>query len=374
MKKMSVQLGVLTGILALLLAGIGCSREKTVESTKPEIVNDVSTVILQRSAVSSYYEAAGTVRPRQSAQVAAQVMGNLVRVNVREGDRVSRGQVLAVVDDSQTRAAVDRASAGETAAQQEIAAAEAGYALAESTLKRYRSLYEKKSVSPHEYDEVKSRFEAAKARLELSRAGRAGAEAALIQARTHQGFTQLRAPFSGLITAKLAEAGDLASPGTPVFVIEDTSSFRLEANVDERGIAAVRLGQSVPIVLDALESEPLDGKVLQILPVADPASHTSLVKIELPRNSAIRSGLFGRARFPLGTREALSIPQTAVVERGNMQAVYVLGTGQIASLRYITLGRSEQQSVEVLSGLDPGERIIAQPGSRELNGKKIEVR
>jgi RND family efflux transporter MFP subunit len=374
MKRFPTELPVLIGSLALLLANVACSSEKTVESTPPETVSDVSTLILQRSALPSYYEAVGTVRPRQSAQMATQVMGNLVRVNVREGDRVSRGQVLAVVDDSQTRAAVDRASAGQTAAQQDIAAAEADYSLAQSTLKRYQSLYERKSVSPHEFDQVQARFAAATARLELARAGHAGSEAALTQARTSQGFTQVRAPFSGVVTAKLAEAGDLASPGTPVFVVEDTSSFRLEATVDERGIAAVRLGELVPVVLDALESHPLAGKVVQILPASDPASRTFLVKIELPRNSAIRSGLFGRARFPLGTREALSIPQTAVVERGNMQAVYVLGTGEIASLRYITLGRSDQQSVEVLSGLDDGERIVARPGSRELNGKKIEVR
>jgi RND family efflux transporter MFP subunit len=374
MKRFPTELPVLIGSLALLLANVACSSEKTVESTPPETVSDVSTLILQRSALPSYYEAVGTVRPRQSAQMATQVMGNLVRVNVREGDRVSRGQVLAVVDDSQTRAAVDRASAGQTAAQQDIAAAEADYSLAQSTLKRYQSLYERKSVSPHEFDQVQARFAAATARLELARAGHAGSEAALTQARTSQGFTQVRAPFSGVVTAKLAEAGDLASPGTPVFVVEDTSSFRLEATVDERGIAAVRLGELVPVVLDALESHSLAGKVVQILPASDPASRTFLVKIELPRNSAIRSGLFGRARFPLGTREALSIPQTAVVERGNMQAVYVLGTGEIASLRYITLGRSDQQSVEVLSGLDDGERIVARPGSRELNGKKIEVR
>jgi RND family efflux transporter MFP subunit len=374
MKKMPTQLRVLTGILALLYANIGCNTEKTFKGAPPEVVSDVSTLILQRSALPSYYESVGTVRPRQSAQLATQVMGNIVRVNVREGDRVSRGQVLAVVDDSQTRAAVDRASAGQTAAQQEIAAAEADYALAESTLKRYQSLYEKKSVSPHEYDEVKSRFEAAKARLALSRAGRAGADAALMQARNHQGFTQVRAPFSGLVTAKLAETGDFASPGTPVFVVEDTASFRLEATVDERGVAAVRPGQSVPVALDALDNRTLTGKIVQILPAADPASRTFVVKIELPRDPAIRSGLFGRARFPLGTRDGLAIPQTAVVERGNMQAVYVLGADQIASLRYITLGRSDQQTVEVLSGLDAGERIVALPGSRELNGKKIEVR
>ncbi len=374
MKRISSIPTVSSAIVGLMLVTAACSGEKKVQSAPPEIVSGVSTIVLQRSALPLYYEAVGTVRPRQSAQLATQVMGNLLRLNVREGDRVSRGQVLAVIDDSQTRAAVDRASAGQTAAQQEIAGTAVDYALAESTLKRYQSLYDRKSVSPHEYDEVRSRFEAAKARLELARAGRAGADAALNQARTSQGFTQVRAPFSGVITAKLAESGDLASPGMPILAIEDNSAFRLEATVDERGIAAVRLGQSIPVILDALQNQVMTGKVVQALPAADPASRTFLVKIELPKNPGIRTGLFGRARFPVGTREALAIPQTAVVERGNMQAVYVLGSDQIASLRFITLGNSEQNNVEILSGLDAGERIVAQPDSRELNGKKIEVR
>lgn len=374
MKKTFQNLALLLSFTPLFLAGAGCSHEKQTASAAPETVRDVETLLVERASMTSYYEAMGTVRPVQSAQVAAQVMGNLIRMNVLEGDRVGRGQVLAVIDDAQTRAGLERASAGQSAAEQDIAAADAEFSLAESTLKRYQTLFEKKSVSPHEFDQVKSRYEAAKARRDMARAGRAGAEAAVVQARTGHAYTQLRAPFAGVVTAKLAETGNLASPGTPVFVVEDTSKFRLEATVDERGIAAVRLGESVPVTVDALSDTPLTGKVVQILPAADPASRTFLVKIELPKHASIRSGVFGRARFPLGTREGLVVPHAALVRRGSMQGVYVLGADQIASLRYVTLGRPDESSVEVLSGLENGERIVARPGERELNGKKIEVR
>lgn len=374
MRNIFRNLAAVLSLALLFLAGAGCSREHSTTNAAPETVHGIDTLVVQRATVPSYYEAMGTIRPVQSAQVAAQVMGTLVRVNVREGDHVSKGQILASIDDSQTHSSVDRAIAGQNSAQQEIAAADADFSLAESTLKRYQELFDKKSVSPHEFDQVKSQYEAAKARCEAVRAGRAGADAAVAQARTSQSFTQVRAPFSGVVTAKLAEAGNLAAPGTPIFVVEDASSFRLETTVDESGLAAVHLGESVPVTLDSLGATQLTAKVAQILPSADPASRTFVVKIELPKNPSIRSGLFGRARFPAGSREGLSVPQTALVQRGTMHAVYVLGSDQVASLRYVTLGRTDEKSVEVLSGLDSGERIVAMPSSRELNGKKIEVR
>jgi RND family efflux transporter MFP subunit len=368
------KLSTVSMLSLLLLAGAACSGERPATSVAPETVSGIDTVVVQRASAPSYYEAVGTVRPVQSATIAAQVMGNLVRVTVREGDRVSKGQLLAAIDDSQSRSSLDRATAGQNAAQQEIAAADAEYLLAESTLNRYQDLFDKKSISPHEFDDIKTRYEAAKARREMVRAASAGAEAAVAQARTTQAFTQLRSPYTGTVTAKLAETGNLVSPGTPVFVVEDTSAYRLEATVDESGLAVLHLGEAVPVLLDALGSTQLTGKVVQILPAADPASRTFLVKIELPRNAAVRSGLFGRARFASGTREGLTIPTSALVQRGSMQAVYVLGADQVASLRYITLGRPDDTGVEVLSGLDSGERIVAKPGPRELNGKKIEVR
>jgi RND family efflux transporter MFP subunit len=239
-------------------------------------------------------------------------------------------------------------------------------------MKRYQMLYDKKSVSPQEYDEVKTKLAAAQARRDASHAGRTQAEAGVSQASTAVSFTKIRAPFDGLVIAKPAEPGAMAAPGVPLLVVEDPSRLRLEAQVDESKIGVVKLGQSVPVLIDSLGDAPLAGKVVQIVPAADPSSRTFTVKIELPSNPGIRSGLFGRARFPSGEREAIAIPKTAVLSRGQMQAVYVVGSDHLASLRFVTLGEASGEQVEVLSGLQNGDRIVAQPGDRELSGKQVE--
>lgn len=174
-----------------------------------------------------------------------------------------------------------------------------------------------------------------------------------------------------MVTEKRADAGTLASPGMPLFTIEDTRSYRLEATVDESEIRFARLGQIVPVTLDVFGDTVLSGKVTQIVPAADPASRSVLVKVELPAVDRLRSGLFGRARFSRGDRGAILIPRTAVVERGQLRSVYVVGGDGIAGLRYITLGEGAEQRVEVLSGLDSGEKLIVAPGAREFSGKRI---
>jgi len=361
-------------LMGTLLLSAACTGKKELPKSAPEAVREVTLVTVQRRQMPSYYEAIGTVRPIQSAQIAAQLMGNIIAMNVREGDRVRRGQVLAVIDDSQTRAALDRALAGQRASAQELVAANSDFALAESTLKRYQVLQDKKSVSPHEFEEVSARCEAAKARREMAQANIAGAEAAVAQARTAQGYSFVRAPFPGVITAKLAETGNLASPGVPIYTLEDSTAFRLEVTVDERNMAAVRLGATVPVSLDAVGNETFEGRIVQMLPSADASSRTFLVKVEVPKNPSIHAGLFGRARFSTGSREGYSLPKSAIVNRGSLQAVYAIGSDQVASLRYVTLGQSSGDQLEVLSGLENGDRIVAAPGDRELNGKKIEVR
>jgi len=274
-------------------------------------------------------------------------------------------------DDSQPRAAVEQATAAVTAAEKEVSAADSSFALAEATLKRYQQLYEKKSVSPQEFDEIKARYQSTEARRDMARAGQAQANAALTQARTSLGYTRIRAPFAGVVTEKKADAGTLASPGMPLFTIEDLRGYRLEAAVDESDIRIVRVGQTVPVLLDALGNTELSGRVVQIVPAADPASRSFLVKIELRADARLRSGLFGRARFSRGERPALLIPRAAILERGQLQGVYVIGVNGIAGLRYVTLGKTAGQQVEVLSGLQDGEKLVATPGSREWSGKQI---
>jgi RND family efflux transporter MFP subunit len=366
-------------VFSLLIAGLGggmfgCSSSKGVPSVAPETVSGVAVIAAQPSTIPDWLEAVGTVRAAQSSQIASQTMGNIVEIRAQEGDRVQGGQILAVIDDSQPRAAVEQATAAVTVAQKEVSTAESESALAQSTLKRYQQLYEKKSLSPQEFDEIKTRSQAAGSRLDLARAGEAQASAALTQSRTSLSNTQIRAPFAGLVTEKKADAGTFASPGTPLFTLEDAHRYRLEAMVDESDVRLVHMGEAVPVLLDSMENAEFRGKVAQIVPAADPASRSFLVKIELPADARIRSGLFGRAHFPRGSRSALLIPQKTIVERGQLRGVFVIDANQIAQLRYVTLGKLSGEQVEVLSGLQQGEKLIAAPGDREFGGKQIAPR
>jgi len=360
--------------LAILAGGLsGCSAERQPEPAAPEIVRDVYVLAAQRGDRPDWLEAVGTIRAAQTSQLASQTMGNIVELRAHEGDRVQRGQVLAVLDDTQLQAAVDRASAAESAAEQELAASDSNLALAQSTLARYQNLYDKKSVSPQELDEIKARYQAALAHRNMTRAALVQAKASLTQARTALSYTRILAPFEGLITEKQADPGMLASPGFPLFTIESLGQYRLEASVNENDLRYVRIGEQVPVAVDALETAQQKGKVVQIVPAADSVSRSFLVKIELPANTELRSGLFARAQFSRGQRSSLLIPQTAVVARGQLQGVYVLDQNRIASLRYLTLGKAEGPSVEVLAGLQEGERLVVKPGARDLGGKRIEA-
>jgi RND family efflux transporter MFP subunit len=361
-------------LLAMALSGVlaGCTNERRAASLPPETVSNVSVIVAQKTTVPDWVEAAGTVRASQTSQVSSQVMGNIVEIRTHEGDRVQAGQVLAILDDTQSRSATDQATATVTSAEKEVSAADSDLALAVTTLKRYQQLYEKKSVSPQEFDEIKARYQSAEARRDMARAGQAQANASLTQARTSLGYTRIRAPFAGVVTERKVDAGTLASPGMPLFTIEDTRSYRLEVAVDESDLRLVRIGQVSPVTIDALGNAKLSGKVVQIVPAADPASRSFLVKVELPADARLRSGLFGRARFPRGERSALLVPSTSLVERGQLQGVYVLDANQIAGLRYVTLGKSTGEQAEVLSGLQEGEKLVAAPGGdRDLSGKRI---
>jgi len=359
-------------LLAIALLLTGCSSEKKNEAAAPEVVHGVKLITTQRAMQPDYLEATGTVRAAQSAQLSSQMMGTITSVSVHEGEAVRRGQVLISIDAAQPHAAYQSATAGLQASKQAVAAADADYALAEATMKRYQSLYEKKSVSPQEYDEVKTRTEAAKARRDAAQAGTAQSEAAVTESSTSVGFSKIRAPFDGLITAKLVDRGAMAAPGVPLLAMEDPSHFRLEANVDESQIGVVKTGETVGVVIDSLGGQALSGKVVQIVPAADPGSRTFTVKVELPANPMMRSGVFGRARFPRGERESMTVPQTALVQRGQLDAVYVVSQDGLARLRYITVGRGTGGNVEVLSGLNDGDRVVAQVDGRELGGKRVE--
>ncbi|MDE3111115.1 MAG: efflux RND transporter periplasmic adaptor subunit, partial [Acidobacteriota bacterium] len=343
---------VIEGSFALFATGlifwvIGCSRRPAPENKKPELVSNVAVIAVQRTTIPDWLEAVGTVQAARKSAVSSQITGNIVEIRAREGDRVHAGQVLAVIDDTQPLAAVAQSSAALAAAKNEVLVADSDFALAESTLARYQQLFDKKSVSPQEFDEVKARDAAATARRDLSRAEQDRASAALTQAQTSLSYTRMRAPFAGVITQKLSDVGTLATPGMAAFMMDDTRRYRLEASVDEDSIGVARLGVEIRVFIDSLGDAALTGNVAQVVPAADPASRSFLVKVDLPADARLRAGLFGRAHFLRGRREAILIPRSATVRHGQLQGVYVVGADSVASLRYVTLGSPENDQVEV---------------------------
>jgi RND family efflux transporter MFP subunit len=260
-----------------------------------------------------------------------------------------------------------------------IAAAKAQVDLAQLTFNRMQDLFNKRSVTPQELDESSARLKSAQAGLDMARARRTQLNSKLAQteqevrsAGIQRTYAVVAAPFSGTIVTRSIEPGALAMPGAPLFTIERDAGFRLEASVEESRLGTIRAGQSARIDIDGINQE-IRARVSEIVPAVDAASRTGIVKFDLPALPGLRTGLFGRAAFDAGPRDALAIPHAAVVERGQLQSVFV-ADGNVARLRVVSLGARSGGQVEVLSGLDAGERVVHTGAERLRDGSPIEVR
>jgi RND family efflux transporter MFP subunit len=353
-----------TALIAGCHGGDPAATSGTIQTMQAQVVESQQQQLLQS------LKSTGTVHAKETAVVSAQVMGRIQQVLVREGDSVRAGQTLVVLDDAALRSQVEQGQAGVKAAQNAQAAAQTNAALAASTLDRYKQLESEKSVSPQEMDEVSRRAEAAAANLEAVRAQTDAARAQESGARTMMSYTRLVAPFAGVVTARLADPGTMAAPGVPLLQVDQAGALQLDATVDESVIGAIRKGMKLTVEVNGAAAT---GSVAEIVPAADPSSHSFLVKIDLPSSSRTRAGMYGTAEFANGTRQAILIPRSAVVARGSLNCVYVLDGQGIAQLRYLTLGAAQGNLVEVLSGVSAGEKLVDLPSDRELAGKRIQT-
>ena len=361
--------GCLLAASAAMLAG--CHGGEPAPRTTVETV-PAHVVESQQQQVPVELRATGTVHAKETAVISAQVMGRIQQVLVHEGDSVRPGQTLAVLDDASMRATLSQAQAALKAAENQQAAAGSNAKLAASTLDRYKQLQTQKSVSPQEMDEVSRRAEAAASQLDAAQAQAQAARDQAHNASIMLSYTRLVAPFAGVVTARMADPGTMAAPGMPLLQIDRTGALQLQAAVDESAIGVVRRGMRAPVTVSGA-SPGLEGTVAEIVPAADPTSHSFLVKIDLPASRQLRAGMYGTADFVSGTRQAVLVPRSAVIERGSLVYAYVLDSQGIAQLRYLTLGTVHGGLAEVLSGISSGERLVDQPLDRDFAGKRIEV-
>jgi RND family efflux transporter MFP subunit len=264
-------------------------------------------------------------------------------------------------------------------AENAVAAAKANLDLAQTTFKRIEELAAKKSISNQEFDEASAKLKAAQANYEMARARRAQLDSRLARAEQElrsatimRDYARISTPFSGVVTARSVEPGNLATPGVPLLTIEQDGVYRLEVSVDESRLPSARAGATVEVALEAL-GRKLSARVSEVVPAVDAASRSSIVKIDLPAIPQLRSGMFGRAFFPLGSRKVVAVPASAIVERGQLQSVFVAEDGT-ARTRLVTTGQRAKDAVDVLSGLNAGEIIVIAVPAGLQDGARLEVR
>jgi RND family efflux transporter MFP subunit len=377
-------------VILSMVAGLSACGDKGKQGTavpRP-VVQGVEVVVVRPIPRETMAEALGTVRARTTAAVAPQVMGRLTGVAVSEGSMVAAGALLATIDDTTVRAqlssaegAVAEAEAAREEVDRAISQAEAGKALAEKTFERFRKLLAGKVVTQQEFDEVEMRRIVAVKELERAQQKRVQVSAKIAQARGQAdaakamlAWTRVTAPFAGVIVEKRADAGSMAIPGVPLFVLEDPRRQRIEMFVSETYLPLLGKGTPVQVALDADPGNPFSAVVTEIVPAIDPASRTFTVKADLPAGRA-RSGQSGKVRFAAGRGMVLAVPKRAITRAGGSDGVFTVGApDNVARLSMITLGAEFDDRVEVLSGLSDGARVALSPIDKLSDGARVEVR
>jgi RND family efflux transporter MFP subunit len=386
MKLTNVWILALTLSLLNLVAGCSSPSPDTQPAAESKSIK-VQVETIRPQEVRSIARMPGTVRSVLTATFASKVMGSVLEVRVRAGDRVKAGQLLVVIDSRETESMVRKSEAGLQEAQmalqeikKSIEAAEANVQLASSTLKRYEQLAAGKSVSPQELEEVQVRQRSASASLEGLQARKQQALSRIEQVQSDlnssqalRSYTEIRSPFHGVITQRQAEPGALAVPGMPLLIVEDTSRYRLEVPFEERRLTSVKGGQAIAVHIEATGLANLKGIVSEVEPSTDSASRTYLVKINLPANRQLRSGMYGEALLEGQPRQALCIPPGSIVRNGQLEGVYVIEADSMARLRLLKLGETTSAGIDVLSGLSGGEVYVVQGIERLQDGSRVEV-
>jgi len=394
-------------LILLVFFVIGCGRREEGIAEKPATIHGAKIETIRLSPVEEEYEAVGTVRSKTTSNLSSKVVGNILAVHVREGDRVKIGQVLIEIDDRDSQSQLQKAEAGLREVREGLeeieqnihgaeaarGAAEAGRALALATFNRYQGLLEQKSASQQEFDEVQAKMKIAEA--EADRSGRMlqalvakknqvlakmeQAKADITRAQIYVGYGRITSPINGVVVSKQAEIGILAAPGVPLMTLEDNSHYRLEVSAEDSMLKQIRLGTPSRISIDAVGLKEFSGRVTEIAPASDPASRSSTVKIDLldvkgssGSRAVLRSGLYGRARFPIGEKQILKVPLKVILQRGQLVSVFVVDSSQVLHLRLIKTGKQYGDQLEVLSGLNDGDRIIVEGIERVKEGDRIE--
>lgn len=358
--KMKKYIYLFTLATTIFLTSCGDKDKKVVADNSPAVKVQVSRV--SESNNSPFLSVSGKIQSVNNADLSTRMMGYVNTVNVNVGDKVKKGQLLVAINNTDLQAKSAQVKAG-------ITEATVAFNNAQKDYNRFQNLFADNSASQKELDDMTARYEMAKARLE-------SAKQMKNEVNSQYAYTNITAPFNGVVTAKSVEPGDMANPGQPLISIESPGSFEVMAMVPETEISQIKKDVAVDVLVKSIH-KTLKGKVAEISTSAKNTGGQYLVKIALDKTDTnILSGMFATVQFPVEKKtatEMILIPIDVIVNNGQLSGVYTVSQSNTAMLRWLRLGRTFGNDVEVLSGLNADEAYIVSAEGKLYNGAKISI-
>ncbi|WP_299363602.1 efflux RND transporter periplasmic adaptor subunit [Winogradskyella sp.] len=358
MKK--IYKSVLCATLLLFMA-CGSNEEKTFVDDSPAVKVVVQNVKTDNN--NPFLTVSGKIQASNSANLSTRMMGFVTKTHVKVGDKVSKGQLLISINNTDLQAKAAQINAN-------ITEATAVYKNTKKDYQRFQNLFAENSASQKELDDMMAQFEMAKARLEVAKQMKNEVNAQF-------SYANIRSPFSGVITNTFIEKGDMANPGVPLIAVETQGQFEVIATVPENEILRIKNNTEVDVLIKSIDKS-VKGKVTEVSTSAKNTGGQYLVKINLGKTDTdIFSGMYAMVQFPVentpATKNRVLIPTKALVNNGQLSGVYTVSQSNTAVLRWLRLGRVFGDNVEVLSGLSTNESYIVSSEAKLYNGAKVTI-
>jgi RND family efflux transporter MFP subunit len=346
--------------IASLILVAGCGKDKAASTDNvPAVAVKVSTPSAEDS---TFLSASGKIEAVQNANLSTRMMGHVTDTYVNIGDKVSKGQLLLSINSAD----ISAQSAQVTAS---ITEAKAAFKNAEKDYNRFKTLYEQNSASQKEMDDITANYEMAKARLEA-------ADQMKNQVNAQLSYSNISAPFSGVITGKFINKGDMANPGMPLISMENSDEFQVIAMVPESEITKIKDGTTANVLVKST-NQLLTGTVTEVSSSAKNTGGQYLVKVVLDKtDEKLLSGMYTSVQFPIENSKETNlilIPENALIKQGQLTGIYTIGNKNVAILRWLRTGKTFGDKVQVLSGLSANEQFIISAEGKLFNGAKVSI-
>jgi RND family efflux transporter MFP subunit len=349
------EISMLTITAMLLIALAGCQPHDQTAADQLRTVN-AQAITLSLTEIPVSDSSPGAVISEQQVQVASRLMGYIRDIPVHEGDAVKAGQLLFSIDPTDIKGQVEQARAG-------LAQANAALNDAKADFERFSRLYKDQSIPKMQYDKVKLQYSIAQSQANAAQAGLNTAESQLR-------YAEVRSPINGVVTQKMASKGDLAAPGRPVLVVENPARLMVQTSVSDDTYSHLKMGGDATV---EIAGNTLPGKIVRLVSAADAMTHTHLVKLDVPGIKGFSSGTFARVRFTVGSRQGISLPKAALLERAGITGVFVVDAEGIAHYRMVRTGREQDGVIEIEAGLNPGEKVVVSNTAEFDSGDRINL-